>query len=271
MSAVCILSGLTRDVAPQPNPQARNILILNLMPNRAVTEQQFARTFACAGVDVNLTFILPATHHIRRNETALRRAYHSFRDVEREQFDALIVTGAPLDQKQFADVDYWDELQTILQWRHGHVRGSLFLCWGALAAGHIDGTFEGERLDRKICGVYRCGQYLMPQSRYFRIPAANVTSGSVLAGDDALGACIISNPVTHSTYVSGHFEYLPGTLAAEYHRDRRQNGADAATPQHYFDRDMRIRANWQHDAASFYRDWLNAIPTQQPTKAIQEA
>lgn len=271
MSAVCILSGLTRDRAPQTDPQARHILILNLMPNRAVTEQQFARTFARTGIPVDLTFILPATHHIRRNETALRRAYRTFADVADQQFDALIVTGAPLDRRNFADVDYWDELQTILQWRRSHVRGSLFLCWGALAAGHIDQCFEGERLDYKICGVYRCGQYLMPQSRYFRIPAANVTSGSVLAGDEQLGACIISNPITHSTYVSGHFEYLPGTLAAEYHRDRRQNGARAARPAHYFDHNMRVAANWQHDAASFYRDWLNAIPARSMNQSFQEA
>lgn len=271
MTTVTILTGLTRDPTLPVNPQARHILILNLMPNRAVTEQQFARVFARAGIPVALTFILPATHHLRAHATQIHRAYPTFRDVETQNFDALIVTGAPLDRKNFTDVDYWDELQTILAWRHTHVRGSLFLCWGALAAGHIDGCFEGERLQRKICGVYRTGPYLMPQSRYFTIPAVRVTSGSVIAQTAELGACIISNPVTHSTYVSGHFEYLPGTLAAEYHRDRRQNGNAAAQPAHYFTSDMRISASWQHDAASFYHDWLTAIPQQTQLTATQEA
>jgi len=261
MTSVCLLSGLTYTDQVLPNPNARRILVLNLMPNRAVTEQQFVRIFRATGQDVNLTFCLPSTHHLRQNTLALHRAYKLFDEVKDEYFDGLIITGAPLDRVDFADVDYWNELKEILVWRRTHVSSSLFLCWGALAAGHIEGDFEGQRLDHKIVGVYDVGGYHMPQSRYFYIPTTGITHGFVAAGNEELGACIIANPATHTTYVTGHFEYLPGTLASEYYRDRAKRGAAAPRPAHYFNADMRPVADWTHDAQKFYREWLTAIPT----------
>lgn len=260
--AVCLLNGLTARHNAQPQANARNILILNLMPNRAVTEQQFARAFAIARLSVNITFCLPDTHRIRRHEHEVRAHYRSFSQVRDEYFDALIVTGAPLDRTAWQDIDYWDELQTILTWRHTHVRGSLFICWGAAAAGKIDGIFTSHQIDRKISGVFTASGYTMPQSRYFIIPRQSVRRGSVIAGSPELGATIVTDPISHSTYVAGHFEYLPGTLADEYHRDRRRNGDKAPRPLNYFDDNLRPKYSWGTDAKRFYTAWLNAIPQQ---------
>ncbi|WDF82487.1 homoserine O-succinyltransferase [Lacticaseibacillus pabuli] len=265
MTSVCLLSGLTSTNSIQAKPNARHILVLNLMPNRAVTEQQFVRIFKASGQDVTLTFCLPSTHHLRQHTLALHRAYKLFNEVKDQYFDGLIITGAPLDQTDFADVDYWDELKEILDWRRSHVRSSLFLCWGALAAGHIEGDFEGKRLNHKIVGVYNVDGYKIPQSRYFYIPTTGISHGFVVAGNDELGACIIENPATHSTYVTGHFEYLPGTLASEYFRDRAKRGDAAPRPANYFNADMRPSADWSHDATQFYSDWLNAIPYESET------
>ncbi|WP_155287418.1 homoserine O-acetyltransferase/O-succinyltransferase family protein [Lacticaseibacillus zhaodongensis] len=265
MSSVHILNGLTAPVDSKPQRNARNILILNLMPNRAVTEQQFVQAFAATGIPVNLTFCLPATHHIRQHEAELRAKYRSFDQVRKQYFDALIVTGAPLDRVAFNTVDYWPELQDILAWRHDHTRGSLFICWGAYAAGKIDGIFTGKQIDRKITGVFTTDGYTMPQSRYFIIPQESVKRGSVIAGNSELGATIVTEPISHSTYVAGHFEYLTGTLADEYNRDRHKNGAKAPRPVNYFAADLRPRNSWQADAKRFYTEWLNAIPKQTRT------
>lgn len=259
MTHVQILTGLTRGPDTTPRPGAKHILVLNLMPNRAVTEQQFAAAFARCDENVALTFILPATHQVRHNAAALHAAYPTFADVQRQTFDGLIVTGAPLDRQDFSTVDYWDELQTILAWRRTHVRASLFLCWGALAAGHIDGVFEGRRLTDKLVGVYPVGDWHIPQSRYFKIDHGAVHGACVLAGDQTCGECLIVEPISHSTYCTGHFEYLPGTLAAEYARDRSRSNTAAAKPAHYFDANLRVTSDWTADAQRFYTDWLGTI------------
>ncbi|WP_127848634.1 homoserine O-acetyltransferase/O-succinyltransferase family protein [Lacticaseibacillus hulanensis] len=259
MAHIYLRTGLTRRKTAKDAPAGDlKILILNLMPNRAVTERQFVRILQLAGspaTDIEVTFCLPATHAIRRHAEQITAAYTNFAAVQNENFDALIVTGAPLDRIAFTDVDYWDEFQQILRWRHTHVRQSLFLCWGADAAGYADGVFTPEQLDRKITGVYTANGVTMPQSRYFKIPLS-VQRGEVLAGNSDLGALIVADASTRSHYVAGHFEYLPGTLADEYHRDRRKNGALAPRPANYFDPDMRPQYTWRSSATAFYHNWL---------------
>ncbi|KRM55299.1 homoserine O-acetyltransferase/O-succinyltransferase family protein [Lacticaseibacillus sharpeae] len=256
-------NGLTKPPSTNAAPAAAaKILILNLMPNRAVTEQQFISILSRSAKphqDLAVTFCLPTTHLMRKHAAAIHAAYTDFARIKDQHFAALIVTGAPLDRIAFTDVDYWPEFQEILAWRHTHVQQSLFLCWGAEAAGYADGVFTPLTLDHKITGVYTADGVTMPQSRYFTIPQDSLTRGQVVAGTDALGALIVADDRTNSTYVSGHFEYFAGTLADEYHRDQRKNGDAAPKPQHYFAPDMRPQATWQTSATKFYTDWLQQL------------
>lgn len=259
MANIYLRTGLTRNNrAPVAPKDATKILILNLMPNRAVTEQQFAQILAAAGApgtDIEITFCLPATHQIRRNADRINAAYTNFAAIKDEHFAALIVTGAPLDRVAFTDVDYWEEFREILAWRHSHVQESLFLCWGADAAGYADGVFTPHQIPAKITGIYSANGVTMPQSRYFTIPL-NLMRGTVVAGTPELGALIVRDESHHSFYLSGHFEYFAGTLADEYHRDRRKNGDAAPKPHHYFDQAMHPQYTWRASALKFYGEWL---------------
>ncbi len=262
MAHVTLTNGLTQPPHQlTPSTPDKHILILNLMPNRAVTERQFTRMLEDAETDatIQLTFCLPATHAIRRHAEAIHTAYTDFATIRDQSFDALIVTGAPLDRIAFADVDYWDEFREILAWRHDHIKESLFLCWGADAAGFADGVFTPTQLTQKITGIYQAGPVIMPQSRYFTIPCDSLTRGTIVAGTPELGALIVRDDDARSTYVSGHFEYFTGTLADEYHRDRHRNGDAAPRPEHYFDANMQVHNTWHSSAVAFYTDWLSKL------------
>lgn len=257
MAHVNILTGLTKN-ADHADPDDLKLLVLNLMPNRAVTERQLASVFAAGKRDVALTFFLPTTHHIKHHEAQLREAYASFADVEDQHFDGLIITGAPLDRLPFHQVDFWAELHQLLAWRKSHVASALYVCWGAYAAGTIDGTFTGRQLPAKIAGVYTTDGLTMPHSRWFTIPQANVHRGQIIAGSEALGATLVEDAQTNNWYLAGHLEYQTGTLRAEYYRDLRK---DPTTPQpkHYFDADLQPQNTWHDSATRVYSAWLDSL------------
>lgn len=259
MAHVNILSGLTANAtAAQPNDL--NILVLNLMPNRAITERQITAVFAQGLHDVALTFCLPDTHHIRHHELALRQAYTSFNAIKDRHFDGLIVTGAAIDQLPFAEVDFFPELRRILTWRKTHVDGALYICWGAYAAGSIDGTFNGRRLSQKISGVYTTDGLTMPHSRHFTIPQAAVHRGQIIAGSKALGATLIEDNANNNWYLAGHLEYQTDTLRAEYYRDCRKVPT-TPLPENYFDEDLKPHNTWHNDAQHVYGAWLQSLTT----------
>jgi homoserine O-succinyltransferase len=259
MATISILTGLTQN-AIVPSADALHLLVLNLMPNRAVTERQLANVFAQGKQDVALTFCLPSTHHINKNATQIRQAYATFDQVEAQYFDGLIVTGAPLDQLEFEQVDFWPEFRRILTWRKAHTKGALFICWGAYAAGELDGVFHGKQLAQKISGIYTTDGLTMPHSRYFTIPLASVVRGNVLAGSQALGATLISDSASNSWYLAGHLEYQTGTLRAEYYRDLHKD-PHTPLPAHYFDSDLQPQNTWHDQATQVYTSWLNTLTT----------
>ncbi|WP_056969767.1 homoserine O-acetyltransferase/O-succinyltransferase family protein [Lacticaseibacillus thailandensis] len=260
---IAITTGLTRNHI-RPAPNARRILVLNLMPTRAVTEQQIAAALGNTDTNLALTFALPATHQVRHHAAAIRAAYPTLAEMADQHFDGLIVTGAALDQLPFTAVDFWPEFRQLLTWRRTHVEHSLFLCWGAYAALHVDGVADGHQITHKINGIYTTNGVTMPHSRYFTIPITSVQHGKVVAGDDRIGATIITDAALRSTYITGHLEYWTGTLASEFHRDQHR-GLTVAPPSNYFDHDMRPVNSWQHDTATFYRHWVHQLTPQEVT------
>ncbi|KRL96739.1 homoserine O-acetyltransferase/O-succinyltransferase family protein [Liquorilactobacillus satsumensis] len=258
MSCVSILSGLTKNDVPVV-PGSLKILILNLMPTRQATEKQFTQLLAQIPQNSTVTFCVPETHQFRHPEKNLFEKYVTFAQIQHNHYDALIVTGAAIDQLPFQAIDYWEELKEILTWRHTHVKTSLFVCWGAYAAGNIEHLFTGLQLKHKLNGVYTVNGITMPHSRYFTIPSQNVNKRArVIAGNNELGAVVIHDPITASLYVTGHLEYSTETLAKEYQRDLRLDPT-TQIPYNYFDENLCAQNTWRKSAINFYRTWLGKI------------
>ncbi|MCT4386886.1 homoserine O-succinyltransferase [Leuconostoc pseudomesenteroides] len=245
------------------------ILLVNLMPNRLQTEKQFVRLLNFLPVNVRVTFAIPATHNLRHNAVEVTNHYLTLGGVWHQQYDGLIVTGAPVDQIKFEQVDYWQEFQHLLEWRKTHVTESLFACWATYAAGYAERNFPVKAIKNKVSGVFRPGHVAqseltwgldvlkMPQSRYFTIPSLGIPRRLKVADDDELGAFILRDESVNSTYISGHLEYDTTTLADEYYRD---SAGDNQTlePENYFV-NGRPRNSWQHTANQFFKNWGQLI------------
>ncbi|USS90302.1 homoserine O-acetyltransferase/O-succinyltransferase family protein [Fructilactobacillus carniphilus] len=268
MGRMNILTGYNQNTTT-PQPGALNVLIVNLMPKRAETEHQLISVFKRTHQNFNLTFAYLPHHHFQHYAAGVKQRYASLTDVQDQQFDALLVTGAPVDQKAFQEIDYWDDFQSLLAWRRHHVQTSLFLCWAAWAAGEREHQFTGKRLDHKLCGVFTTDGVTMPHSRYFTIPLASVEPGvRVLAGNDQLGAVVLHAPALNSYYVMGHLEYSTNTLALEEQRDQ-QAEKSTPHPQNYYHNGRPVN-RWQADATRFFKQWLASIPAQASKKVLDK-
>ncbi len=253
---VQLLNGFTAKESDKTTcRQTKQLLVLNLMPNRAVTEQQFTSLLSGTDVDVAVTFAIPASHRIRHHPVAVQQRYTTLADIKNRYFDGVIVTGAPLDQTPEQAIDFWPEFQDFMRWQVDHIARRLFICWGAYAAGLVTKEFLPIKLNDKIFGVTETQGFIMPQSRYFTIPLANVDTGQVIAGDRKTGATIIQNQQTRTVYVTGHYEYGPNNLAMEFRRDQRR-GMLIAKPTGYFGDDGRPMAHWHEQGIHIVEQWL---------------
>jgi len=247
------------------------ILLVNLMPNRLQTEKQFVRLLNFLPVNVRITFAIPATHNLRHNAVEVTNHYLTLGGVWHQQYDGLIVTGAPVDQIKFEQVDYWQEFQHLLEWRKTHVTESLFACWATYAAGYAERNFPVKAIKNKVSGVYRPSHVTrsklsfglevlkMPQSRYFTVPALGVPRRLKVAADDELGAFILRDEGVNSTYITGHLEYDTTTLADEYERDLAIDNTTLA-PENYFVDGYPVNS-WQQTANQFFKNWGQLIVT----------
>lgn len=252
----------------------RQIVVLNLMPTKLTTELQFLKRFDDLSQDVALTFLYPATHRFKGTPvTELRDHYFNFHQVYDHHFDGLIITGAPVEQLPFDQVDYWREFCQIISWANHHVRETLTECWAAQASLFVDFTVPKRLLKQKLFGIFTAnlspvqdsagGLIKMPQSRH----SASVLDRHHLPGDLRIladskeaGPMILRSPRFHHTYITGHPEYDSDTLAKEYYRDQKKRRKIAA-PQHYFINEAADQVNydWQTAAHTIYQNWLNTI------------
>ncbi|MBQ4844969.1 homoserine O-succinyltransferase [Pseudoalteromonas sp. MMG005] len=253
------------------------LAILNLMPNKVETEVQFIRLLANSPLQVNVDLLRLDTHRSSENsEQHLDMFYRYFSDVKNQNYDALIVTGAPLAHLEYEDVTYWNELQVFFDWAEGHVTSTLFSCWAAHA-----GLFHHHGLKRtlkknKLCGVFkhRCyfehgaltrgfdDEFVVPHSRYGHIDEEKIRQTEdliTLAGSERVGAYLVKNQSGSQVYLTGHPEYDADTLQKEYRRDL-EKGPDAAMPEGYFpdnNADKTPSKTWQSHAFLLFSNWLN--------------
>lgn len=253
------------------------ICILNLMPLKQETELQLLRALSNTPLQVDVTF-MKMSSHVSLNTSAnhLNKFYNIFADLKDKKFDGVIITGAPVEQFPFEEVDYWEELCEIMDWTKTHVTSTLHLCWGAQAALYyhygldkvplpekLFGLFWHKVSNRKIPLVRGFDDYfLAPHSRHTDVPAGQIHACSdltVLAESSEAGIFLCMAQEGKQIFVMGHPEYDRVTLHNEYIRDK-EKGLPIEMPKNYYPNDdctIRPRLQWRSHCNNLYTNWLN--------------
>ncbi|WNF35178.1 homoserine O-succinyltransferase [Bacillaceae bacterium IKA-2] len=253
------------------------IVILNLMPVKEITETQLLRLLGNSPLQVEVVFIHPDSHDSKNTaKKHLTAFYHTIDEIKERKFDGMIITGAPIEQLQFNDVNYWNELKHIMDWSITNVTSTLHICWGAQAGLFHHYGVPKHHLKEKIFGVFPHviynrtikllrgfdDEYVIPQSRYTevrredieKVPDLEILSESVESGVN-----IVASKNGKHIFVAGHFEYDSTTLKSEYERDL-DKGLDICCPMNYFANDdtkTEPRFRWRAHANLFFSNWLN--------------
>ena len=253
------------------------VLILNLMPTKIVTETQILRKLSNTPVQIQVE-LLRTSGHVSKNTSQehMLAFYRSFDEVRDRTFDGLIITGAPVENLPFKEVDYWPELCEIMEWSKTHVHSTLHICWGAQAGLYFHHGIEKRSLPRKLFGVYEHrvlkpssplfrgfdDVFCAPHSRYTEVWEKDIRAApglELLATSSEAGVYAVKTEDSSQFFIMGHPEYDPDTLAREYRRDI-DKGLDIAVPAHYFPEDDPARVpvvRWRSAGQLLYTNWLN--------------
>ena len=253
------------------------ICILNLMPLKEDTELQLMRALSNTPLQIDITF-LTVKSHVSLNVSAnhLNQFYTTWEAVNRKNFDGMIITGAPVENMEFEEVDYWDELTKIFEWTESHVTSTVHICWGAQAGLYYHFGLQKHALDKKLFGIYP--QYVMNRkdplvrgfddlffashSRHTAVLAEdihNCQSLKILAESDMAGVYLCTAGNGKQIFIMGHPEYDRLTLDKEYRRDLAK-GLKIDIPYNYYpDDNPENRPNllWRSHANDLYTNWLN--------------
>lgn len=254
-----------------------NVLILNLMPTKIVTETQILRKLSNTPLQIQVSLLQTSSYHSQHTDSDhLDSFYTTFDQVKDHRYDGLIITGAPVENLEFDQVDYWDELCAIMEWSKTHVHSTLHICWGAQAGLYYHYGVEKRTLSKKLFGVYD-HKVLKPSSPLFRgfddiFAAPNsrytevweedirkVPELELIATGQESGVFLVKSTDSRRFFVMGHPEYDPDTLAREYFRDI-DRGLDIAVPEHYFPGDDPAQepiVRWRAAGQLLYTNWLN--------------
>ena len=265
----------TRAVAQDIRPL--QILLLNLMPTKVDTETQLARVLGNTPLQIELELIAPSGHVSRNtSQEHMFSFYRTFNQVKHRTFDGLIITGAPVEQMPFEEVDYWPELCEIMEWSKKHVHSTLHICWGAQAGLYYHYGIQKHQLPQKLFGVFRHkvedpnfilfrgfdDQFWVPHSRnttVYREDIEAVPGLKVLAASPEAGVYAVKTDQCRQVFLMGHAEYDRDTLKKEYLRDV-EAGVPIQLPKNYFPGDDPTRdpiVNWRSCANLLYTNWLN--------------
>jgi homoserine O-succinyltransferase len=253
------------------------VAILNLMPTKIATETQLLRLLGNSSLQVDVTLLHTVTHEARNTYAEhLLNHYETFDEVRHEKFDGLVITGAPVEQLEFEEVDYWPELVNILDWAETNVESTFYICWGAQAGLYYRYGIPKYALPAKLFGVFEHrtllptekllrgfdDTFLAPHSRYTEIRRADlekVPELQILAESDEAGIYIVGSKDGRHLFITGHSEYDPLTLKGEYERDVNK-GLPINIPNNYFPNDDPARpplVRWRGHANLLYANWLN--------------
>ena len=253
------------------------IVLLNLMPTKIVTETQLSRVLGNTPLQVHLELMMISSHKSKNTpEEHLLSFYKTFDELKDRKFDGMVITGAPVEHLPFEDVDYWDELVQIMEWSKTHVHSTFHICWAAQAGLYYHYGIQKRQLPEKLFGVYPHhadykraillrgfdDEFWAPHSRHTTIDRADVEAVpglKILASSDEAGVYIIMNKAGRQIFVTGHSEYDPDTLEREYLRDKSQ-GLPIHVPVNYYPGDDDRKppvVRWRGHGNLLYSNWLN--------------
>lgn len=255
--------------------RALRVLLVNLMPDKVTTEIQFMRLLANSPLQVDLDLVKFESHKYKiASEEHLKKYANSLQEIKHKYYDAMIVTGAPLEHVEYQNVDYFEELGELFEFSKKNVTSSLFICWGAIAALKYFYNIEKTLLEKKKFGVFETEAtikdelfmgfddvFFTPQSRYFKFNQNDIDSQEeldvIMKGLDG-DYFALANKDKSQIYISGHFEYDTNTLKTEYNRDVEKE-LDIDVPINYFvdTKTQDARNRWRSSSNLFFQNWIN--------------
>ena len=253
------------------------IAILNLMPKKIQTENQLLRYLSNTPLQVEITLIETESYRGKHTPAEhMERFYSYFDDIKNEKFDGFVITGAPVEQLEFNDVIYWEELKEIMEWSKENVFSTLHICWGAQAGLRYHYGVPKYRLESKMFGIFKHvvnkknaelmrgldGIFYAPHSRHTEVKRNDIEKVKeldILSESDEAGIFIVANKDYRQVFITGHLEYERNTLAEEYFRDI-DKGMKIDVPKNYFpddDPNKEPIVNWRGSASVVFGNWLN--------------
>ncbi|MFA6075273.1 MAG: homoserine O-succinyltransferase [Negativicutes bacterium] len=253
------------------------IALLNLMPTKIATETQILRLIGNSPLQVDVDLVHTASHQsLNTPSEHLYKFYNTFSEIKHNRYDGLIITGAPVENMEFADVDYWPELVEIMEWSKHNVFSTLHICWGAQAGLYYHYGIPKYPLAEKMFGVFWHKvkinnrkllrgfdeEFLAPHSRHTEVRAEDIekiANLEILVDSDAAGIYLVKAEGGRQVFVTGHSEYDKGTLKAEYDRDMAK-ALPINIPSNYYpddnpEREPQVR--WRSHANLLFANWLN--------------
>lgn len=262
---------ITQDIRPL------RIILLNLMPDKIVTETQISRLIGNTPLQVELELMQTATHRSRHTSAEHMLAfYKTFDELKDQKFDGMIITGAPVEHLDFEDVEYWDELCEIMEWSKTNVTSTFHICWAAQAGLYYHYGINKIKLDKKLFGVYKHtldhkksilfrgfdDEFMVPHSRHTTVAREDIEAQEnlkILASSEEAGVFVCSTKKGRQIFVTGHSEYDANTLEKEYLRDKNL-GLPIEMPVNYYpdnDDTKAPKVTWRSCANLLYSNWLN--------------
>lgn len=275
---------ITQDIRPL------KILLLNLMPKKIETETQLSRLLGNSPLQVDLELIHTKSHKSKNTSAEhLFTFYKTFDDIKDRTFDGMIITGAPVEQLEFEEVEYWEELCEIMEWTKTHVTSTFHICWGAQAGLYYHYGIKKVPLEKKLFGVFEHRPdykrsillrgfddvFMVPHSRHTTVLAEDIEKIPelrILASSDEAGVYAVSTDKGRQIFITGHSEYDADTLKNEYFRDL-EASRPIEIPKNYFPGDDPAKppmVTWRSHASLLYSNWLNYFVYQTTPYDINE-
>lgn len=281
---------MDRQRASSQDIRPLRIVILNLMPLKIMTETDLIRLLSNTPLQIEIDF-LKTSNHISKNTPVehLEAFYKDFEDIRSENYDGMIITGAPVEQFDFEEVDYWNEITPIFDWASKHVTSTLYICWAAQAGLYHFYGVPKHPLKEKMFGVFKHSvsdrhhpifrgfddEFFVPHSRHTEVrreDIAKVPQLDILSESDESGVYLVMARGGREFFITGHSEYSPFTLDTEYKRDL-DRGLDIRMPRNYYLNDLVENGpfvSWRGHANLLFSNWLNYFVYQQTPYDIRD-
>lgn len=270
---------MTETRAQSQDIRPLKILFLNLMPTKIATETQFCRLFSNTPIQIEIELIHTASHESKNVSTEhILSFYKTFEDIKDNNYDGLIITGAPVELLEFEEVEYWDEIKEILEWSKEHVTSTVHVCWGAQAGLYYHYGIKKVKLPKKLSGVYlhkkedaknelfrgMDDEFYIPHSRNTTVlkeDIENIDELNILAESDEAGVFAVETEDGKQIFIMGHPEYDTETLNNEFIRDLNA-GLNPEVPANYYPDDDYSKNpvnKWRSQASMIYINWINHV------------